>query len=235
MDSFSVKGFEMLMEPSWRKILHSQFNQPYFKRIVDFLIQKEKNEIIYPPKNFIFEAFRLCPFDKIKVVIIGQDPYHGKGQAHGLAFSVQKGIAIPKSLHNIYKEVGDNYKTFKKPKHGNLESWAKQGVFLINTVLTVTEHKPESHKKSGWKEFINEVIRIISKKKKHVVFLLWGRHSQACASLIDSKRHHILKAAHPSPLSSKKFFGCKHFSKTNEILTKHSLEPINWNSLNESN
>ncbi len=217
------------IEESWKKVLKEEFQKPYFKDLKLFLLEEKKaGHQILPPANFVFEAFRLSPFEKTKVVIIGQDPYHGIGQCHGPCFSVQKDVKIPPSLQNIYKEIHDDL-GFTIPSHGNLEHWAEQGVLMLNAVLTVRAHQPTSHSGKGWEEFTDQVIRTISNQKEGVVFLLWGSFAKSKRSLIDTTKHSILTAPHPSPFSVHSgFFGCKHFSKTNEILKKAGKEPIDW-------
>ena len=217
------------IEPTWKKVLEDEFKKPYFRQIADHLkTEKEQGKIIYPPGSMIFNAFDKTPIDKVKVVILGQDPYHGPGQAHGLSFSVQKGVAPPPSLINIFKELHEDV-GMPIPNHGNLEKWANQGVMLLNASLTVRAGDPMSHSKIGWHNFTDCVITKISELKEHVVFLLWGKFAQQKVELINTKKHHILKAAHPSPLSAKNgFFGCRHFSKTNTYLMKHGLDPIDW-------
>lgn len=216
------------IEESWKQILSNEFNSDYFKELKEFLVEEKEKHTVYPPGSQIFTAFNLTPFNKVKVVIIGQDPYHGPGQAHGLCFSVPKGIKPPPSLKNIFKELKTDI-GFEIPDHGNLESWAKQGVLLINAVLTVRANTPTSHRKKGWETFTDAVIKNLSENRTGLVFLLWGAYAQAKAELIDAGKHYILKAHHPSPLSaSRGFFGCKHFSQTNQILERHGLEPINW-------
>lgn len=217
------------IEASWKQALQDEFKKAYFANIADRLkIEKEQQKLIYPPGSQIFNAFNLTPLDKVKVVIIGQDPYHGPKQAHGLSFSVQKGVAIPPSLMNIYKELSDDI-GMPMPKHGDLTSWAEQGVFLLNASLTVRAGEPMSHAKIGWAEFTNAVIKTISEQKQHVVFLLWGKFAQEKRTLIDERKHLILRSVHPSPLSAYGgFFGCKHFSKANEYLVSKGLNPINW-------
>lgn len=217
------------IEASWKQALQDEFQKAYFANIADRLkIEKEQQKLIYPPGSQIFNAFNLTPLDKVKVVIIGQDPYHGPRQAHGLSFSVQKGVAIPPSLMNIYKELGDDI-GMAMPKHGDLTTWAEQGVFLLNASLTVRAGEPMSHAKIGWAEFTNAVIKTISEQKQHVVFLLWGKFAQEKRTLIDDNKHLILRSVHPSPLSAYGgFFGCKHFSKANEYLVSKGLDPINW-------
>lgn len=218
------------IEASWKQALAREFSQPYFQNIAERIkIEKEQQKVIYPPGSQIFNAFNLTPLDKVKVVIIGQDPYHGPRQAHGLSFSVQKGVAIPPSLMNIYKELADDI-GMPMPPHGDLTSWAQQGVFLLNASLTVRAAEPMSHAKIGWADFTNAVIKTISEQKQHVVFLLWGKFAQEKRTLIDESKHLILRSVHPSPLSAYGgFFGCKHFSQTNQYLVSKGLDPINWN------
>jgi uracil-DNA glycosylase len=220
---------DVKIEPSWKEVLQNEFSKSYFQQIVAFLkIEKTQGKIIYPPGPLIFNAFNTTPFDKVKVVLLGQDPYHGPGQAHGLCFSVQNGTALPPSLVNIYKELHDDVGV-PIQKKGDLTPWAKQGVFLLNASLTVRAGDPMSHSKIGWAEFTDAVIKTISTQKRNVVFLLWGKFAQDKQSLIDETRHHVLKAAHPSPFSADKgFFGCRHFSKTNNFLMKDGLDPIDW-------
>jgi len=216
------------IEPEWKRILSSQFVQPYFNQLKDFLIEEKKKYIVYPKGKDIFNAFAHCPFNKVKVVIIGQDPYHGAGQAHGLSFSVPEGVKPPPSLVNIFKEIKTDL-DLPIPAGGNLTKWADQGVLLLNASLTVRANEPGSHQNRGWEIFTNEAIKQLSEKKKGVVFLLWGKFAQAKEQFIDGSQHHILKAAHPSPFSAYQgFFGCRHFSKTNEILKSHGHNPIDW-------
>ena len=213
---------------SWKEHLIEEFNQPYFQALKKFLVEEKNTQVVYPPGDKIFAAFDRTPFDRVKVVILGQDPYHGKGQAHGLCFSVPPGITSPPSLVNIFKELHNDV-GMPMPNHGNLESWADQGVLLLNATLTVRANQAGSHQNKGWENFTDTVIRKISDAREGVVFILWGRYAQAKESLIDAARHHILKAAHPSPFSAHSgFFGCRHFSKTNEILQSRDLEPVNW-------
>jgi uracil-DNA glycosylase len=218
------------LEPSWLQILKGEFEQPYMLKLKEQLRQeKAARQIIYPKGKDIFNAFNHTPFDKLKVVILGQDPYHGANQAHGLSFSVQRGVAVPPSLQNIYKELQTDIPGFKIPNHGELTEWAEQGVLLLNATLTVRANTAASHQKAGWEIFTNKVISQISEQKKGIVFLLWGRFAQAKAELIDGTKHHILKAAHPSPFSAYNgFFGCHHFSKTNQLLINESKTPIDW-------
>ena len=221
---------DVKIEASWKEVLHKEFTKPYFEQIAAFLkIEKVQGKTIYPPGSLIFNAFDKTPFNKVKVVILGQDPYHGPGQAHGLCFSVPDGVPPPPSLQNMYKELNTDI-GMPVPRTGNLTKWATQGVFLLNASLTVRAGEPMSHAKIGWADFTDAVFKTISSEKKGVVFLLWGRFAQDKQSLIDETRHYVLKAAHPSPLSANNgFFGCKHFSKTNAILRQQSMEAIDWN------
>ncbi len=216
------------IEESWKAVLQKEFDKEYFAGIAAFL-HKEKREgkVIYPPGPLIFNAFRLTPFNKVKVVILGQDPYHGKGQAHGLSFSVPDGVAVPPSLQNIYKEISTDIGT-PPPDSGNLERWASQGVFLLNSVLTVRAGEPTSHSSIGWQTFTDAVIKAVSDKREHVVFLLWGNYARSKRPLIDTSRHLVLEAAHPSPLARGAFFGCRHFSKANTWLAENGISPIVW-------
>ena len=218
------------IEESWKLHLSGEFAKSYFSELKTFLVnEKNKGSIVFPPGQQIFNAFNLCPFDNVKVVIIGQDPYHGKGQAHGLCFSVQDGVKPPPSLVNIYKEIEDDLKIKMNFAKGNLEGWAKQGVYLLNAILTVKENQPASHQGKGWETFTDAVIKELSNSRTGLVFLLWGKYAQSKESLIDKTKHFILKAAHPSPFSAYNgFMGCKHFSKANEILRNQRLEEINW-------
>ena len=217
------------IEESWKKVLHQEFDKPYFKQITEHLkTEKAQGKIIYPPGPLIFNAFLQTPFDEVKVVILGQDPYHGPGQAMGLSFSVQDGVPPPPSLVNIFKELHSDI-GMAVPKTGNLTPWAQQGVLLLNASLTVRAGEPMSHSKIGWATFTDTVIKKISDTKEHVVFMLWGKFAQDKQALIDETKHHVLKAAHPSPFSADKgFFGCRHFSKTNEFLVQEGLQPIDW-------
>lgn len=216
---------------SWQFHLQKEFNQPYFIELTNFLESEKLAYTIFPKEEDVFKAFELTPFDAVRVVIIGQDPYHGLNQAHGLSFSVNKGIKVPPSLQNIFKELqADN--NCPIPTHGNLIKWARQGVLLLNTTLTVRAGLPGSHQKKGWETFTDTVIKCISDEKEHVVFLLWGNYAKTKTPLINTKKHLILEAAHPSPLARGAFFGSKHFSKTNAYLTSNHIKPIDWN-LNE--
>ncbi|MDF2382153.1 uracil-DNA glycosylase [Nostoc ellipsosporum NOK] len=220
---------EVKIEESWKNALQAEFSKPYFQNIILHLkTEKSQGKTIYPPGPFIFNAFNTTPLSRIKVVILGQDPYHGPGQAHGLCFSVQDGVPPPPSLVNIFKELRDDI-GMDIPLHGNLTKWAEQGVFLLNASLTVRAGEPMSHAKIGWATFTDQVIKTISAQCDHVVFLLWGRFAQEKSALIDAGKHLILKAAHPSPLSAHNgFLGCKHFSKTNEYLMQQGITPVDW-------
>uniref|UniRef100_A0A915PKN9 Uracil-DNA glycosylase n=1 Tax=Setaria digitata TaxID=48799 RepID=A0A915PKN9_9BILA len=219
----------LVEDVGWRRVLMVEFRKDYMDRIVKFLkVEKGKGVKIFPPQHQIFNAFNLTPLNRIRVVIIGQDPYHDDNQAHGLCFSVCKGIRLPPSLVNIYKELKTDIPNFKIPNHGCLESWAQQGVFMLNATLTVEAHRPNSHNHIGWQKFTDEVIRIISRDCRGVVFLLWGGFAHKKEYIIDKKKHVIIKTAHPSPLSARLFFGCKCFSRTNEALAKLGRPPIDW-------
>lgn len=223
MDPSKVK-----IEASWKKVLKEEFNKPYFDEISKTLHQcKAEEKTVYPPGKLIFNAFELTPFNKVKVIILGQDPYHGPGEAMGLCFSVPKGIRVPPSLVNVYKEL-DRDIGFNHPGHGDLTSWAEQGVLLINAMLTVEHKKAGSHRKIGWQEFTDAVIKNLSEKREGLVFLLWGNFAKSKRELIDETKHHVLQAAHPSPLARNAFNGCKHFSKTNEILSNSGQKEIDW-------
>lgn len=217
------------MEESWKHVLKNEFEKTYFQHIVTFLkAEKATGKVIFPPGRLIFNAFEQTPFDKVKVVILGQDPYHNKNQAHGLSFSVPDGIPKPPSLLNIFKELRNDL-GIEMPVNGNLEKWANQGVLLLNACLTVRENEPGCHSQIGWLQFTDQVIKKISDEKEGIIFLLWGKFAQQKQSLIDETKHFVLKAAHPSPLSAHNgFFGCKHFSKTNELLIKQHKSPIDW-------
>jgi uracil-DNA glycosylase len=220
---------EVKIESSWKEVLKEEFHKAYFEQIVMALKhERAANHTIYPTGNLIFNAFDKTPFDKVKVVLLGQDPYHNPGQAHGLCFSVQDGVKPPPSLVNIYKEMRDDL-GLPIPQGGNLTKWAEHGVLMLNAMLTVRANEPASHSKIGWENFTDAVIRKVSEHKQNIVFMLWGRFAQDKQILIDATRHHILKAAHPSPFSADKgFFGCRHFSKANELLAKDGVEPVDW-------
>jgi uracil-DNA glycosylase len=216
------------IEESWKSVLSEEFNKLYFLELKEFLLEEKKKFRIFPPGSLIFNAFNRTPFGRVKVVLIGQDPYHGYGQAHGLCFSVPNGIPKPPSLVNIFKEL-ENDLGISPPPHGNLEKWADQGVLLLNATLTVRENQAGSHQRKGWESFTNEAIRQLSEQRKGLIFVLWGNFAIAKKELIDSTCHHVLTAAHPSPLSaSNGFFGCRHFSKINEILRKQGSQEIDW-------
>lgn len=216
------------IEDSWKEALTREFQKPYFVDLKQFLLQEKNRYKIYPPGAQIFSAFDHTPFHRVKVVILGQDPYHGPGQAHGLCFSVPDGIPPPPSLINIFKEIKADL-GIPLPGHGNLTSWADQGVLLLNATLTVRAHQAGSHQKKGWETFTDKVIELLSQQRSHLVFLLWGNYAQQKSALINPEKHLILKAVHPSPLSaSRGFFGCAHFSKTNEYLSKNTITPIDW-------
>jgi uracil-DNA glycosylase len=216
------------IEPSWKEAIGAEFEKTYFKQLVTFIRDEYNNQIVYPPGKMLFNAFNYCPFNEVKAVIIGQDPYHGQGQAHGLSFSVQDGVPLPPSLENIYKELVSDLE-IPMPTSGNLTHWAKQGVLLLNTVLSVREKEPQSHQNKGWEFFTDAVIRAISEKDEPVVFILWGSPAQKKEAIIDSGKHFILKAVHPSPLSAYRgFFGSKPFSQTNAFLEKQGKTPISW-------
>jgi len=220
----------VLINESWKAVLSEEFGKSYMKDLKAFL-QKEKQEgkVIFPPGSLIFNAFNHTPFDNVKVVILGQDPYHGNGQAHGLSFSVQKGVNVPPSLRSIYKELQSDIPGFVVPQHGELTKWADQGVLLLNATLTVRKGEPASHHKKGWEIFTDQTIKTLSEKRSGLIFLLWGKNAQAKIPMIDGEKHTILTAAHPSPYSAYNgFFGCRHFSKTNKILESRGQTPINW-------
>lgn len=219
---------DVKIEESWKRVLAPEFEKPYFQDLVRQLHEEKRaGRVIYPPGPLIFNAFNLTPFDKVKVVIIGQDPYHGPGQAEGLSFSVPHGIPLPPSLVNIYKEI-ENDLGVQLHKDGSLRGWAEQGVFLLNAVLTVRAGQPTSHSRIGWAEFTDAVIRTLSDRREGLVFLLWGNFARSKGALIDTSRHSVLEAPHPSPLARGAFFGCRHFSKANQILAAQGLSPIDW-------
>ena len=224
------KKLDVKINDSWKQVLKQEFEKPYFDQIVNFLkTERSAGKTTFPSGPNIFNAFNKTPFDKVKVVILGQDPYHGIGQAHGLSFSVLPGVKIPPSLQNIFKEIKADIGVENSPNFGDLTHWAEQGILLLNAALTVRNGEPMSHAKIGWAQFTDAVIKTISDKKENVIFLLWGKFAQDKQVLINTDSHYILKAAHPSPLSAHNgFFGCKHFSKTNEILVKHGENPIDW-------
>jgi len=216
------------IEESWYEVLKDEFEKDYFTKLKAFLVEEKKKYRIYPPGNQIFAAFDSTPFNKVKVVILGQDPYHGPGQAHGLCFSVNDGVKHPPSLVNIFKEIESDL-GIPYPRSGSLIPWTQQGVLLINATLTVRAHQAGSHQKKGWEQFTDAVIKNLSEQKENLVFLLWGNFAISKSALIDQTKHHILTSVHPSPLSAHRgFFGCKHFSKTNMLLSQNGLKPINW-------
>lgn len=219
---------EVKIHPSWKKLLKEEFEKEYFLKLTEFVKNEYITEIVYPPGPLIFNAFNLTPFDQVKVILLGQDPYHGPNQAHGLAFSVKEGTPKPPSLQNIFKELYSNL-NIDIPLSGDLTKWAKQGVFLLNSVLTVRKSSPGSHAKKGWEQFTDSVIKLLSDESENLVFLLWGNYARAKRLLIDEKKHLILEAPHPSPFSADRgFFGCKHFSSANDYLSEHNISIINW-------
>lgn len=231
---------QVRIDPSWQAVLQQEFDKPYFELLTSFVRQQYRSKEVFPPGKQIFAAFDCCPFDKVKVVVLGQDPYHEPGQAHGLCFSVQQGVRVPPSLQNIYKEIADDLgrpsscatatvEGQQTGMSGDLTGWAKQGVLLLNATLTVEAHRAGSHQNKGWEVFTDAVIEQLANKRENLVFLLWGAYAQRKAAFVDTKRHLVLKAAHPSPLSAYNgFFGCKHFSKTNAYLVQHGKQPIDW-------
>jgi len=220
---------EVKIEESWKKILQEEFDEEYFSKLAEFVKLEYKKTTVYPPAKFIFNAFELTPFDKVKVVILGQDPYHGVNQANGLAFSVNDGVAMPPSLVNIYKEIESDLGQKTINKNGNLENWAKQGVLMLNATLTVQAHMAGSHQNKGWERFTDAVIKILSDQKENLVFILWGGYAQKKGSIIDESKHLVIKSAHPSPLSAYNgFFGSKPFSQTNAYLIFNDREPVSW-------
>jgi uracil-DNA glycosylase len=223
----NIETNKVAIDESWKKELNEEFKAPYFSQLKAFLVNEKKHYVIFPPGPQVFSAFNHTPFDKVKVVVIGQDPYHGRGQANGLCFSVADGVSKPPSLVNIFKELQTDL-GIPIPTSGNLEPWADQGVLLLNATLTVREGQAASHQGKGWEIFTDNVIKTISKEKKGIIFLLWGRFAHTKEELIDKDKHFILKAAHPSPLARGAFFGSKHFSKTNELLKQQGLKAIDW-------
>jgi len=222
---------QVKIHPSWHKVLQAEFEKDYFRELTEFVKKAATTTTIYPEGKNIFRAFELCPFESVEVFILGQDPYHGPKQANGLCFSVNDGIPLPPSLQNIYKEINADLGV-TMPRTGNLDNWARQGVLLLNATLTVQANQAGSHQRKGWEEFTDAAIKAISDQKEHVVFLLWGKYAQDKGKVIDGSKHLILKAAHPSPLSAYNgFFGCKHFSKTNQYLESIGKKPIQWEKL----
>ena len=219
---------DVKIEESWKQQLQDEFEKPYFKQLTDFVRSEYASQTIYPPAKLIFNAFEQCPFDRVKVVILGQDPYHGPGQAHGLCFSVNDGVDFPPSLRNIFKEIQADTGA-PVPSSGNLERWAKQGVLLLNATLTVRAHTAGSHQKKGWEQFTDAVIHLVADRLENVVFILWGNYAISKGEFIDPRKHLVLKSVHPSPLSaSRGFFGNKQFSTTNKYLKDNGKEPIQW-------
>ena len=217
------------IDNSWRKHIGAEFEKPYFAQLTDFVRQEYSTTACYPPGSLVFNAFNLCPFDAVKVVIIGQDPYHGPGQAHGLSFSVCDGVPFPPSLQNIFKEIQQDLGT-PIPLTGNLTRWAEQGVLLLNATLTVRAHQPASHQGHGWEQFTDAAIKALNAHRDNLVFILWGGYARSKASLIDASRHLVLQSVHPSPMSANRggWFGNHHFSRANAYLVEHGQEPINW-------
>ncbi|ALO46548.1 uracil-DNA glycosylase [Pseudohongiella spirulinae] len=222
-------GREIKLEPSWKALLQDEFQQPYMLALRQFLRdEKAAGKIIYPPGPDIFNALNSTPFDKVRVVILGQDPYHGSGQAHGLCFSVKKGVAVPPSLKNIYKELGQDL-GLSVPAHGNLSHWTQQGVLLLNAVLTVESGRAGAHQNKGWERFTDKIIALLNERREHLVFMLWGSYAQKKGAIIDRRRHLVLQSAHPSPLSAHRgFLGNRHFSSANHYLQAHQQPPIDW-------
>ena len=219
---------DIKIEESWKVRLQEEFNKEYFLELVNFVKKEYRSNTIYPSGNLIFNAFNRCPLENLKVVILGQDPYHGPGQAHGLCFSVKEGVSLPPSLINIFKEIEQDI-GIPVPENGNLERWADQGVLLLNATLTVRAHQAGSHQNKGWEEFTDSVINLLANDKDNMVFLLWGSYAQRKAAFVDRKKHLVLESVHPSPLSANNgCFGNHHFSKTNQYLEQHNLKPITW-------
>ncbi|HNZ68834.1 MAG: uracil-DNA glycosylase [Prolixibacteraceae bacterium] len=216
------------IEPTWKEVLEDEFQKPYFEALTRFVKEEYASHRVFPPGSLIFNAFDKCPFDRVKVVILGQDPYHGPGQAHGLCFSVPDGVEFPPSLQNIFTEIESDL-GIKAPRSGNLERWAGQGVFLLNAILTVTAHVAGSHQNQGWEIFTDRVIHLLAENHENLVFMLWGNYAQQKGKFIDPSRHLVLKSVHPSPLSVYRgFFGNRHFSKANEYLQAHGKTPVAW-------
>lgn len=213
----------------WAEVLRPEYSKPYYRELYNFLHREYAEQTVYPPKEDIFNALHYTPLANVKVVILGQDPYPNPGQAHGLCFSVQKGVPFPQSLQNIFRELHDDT-GLPIPPHGCLTSWAEQGVLLLNTVLTVRAHVPTSHKGKGWEQFTDAVIRAVNKEDRPIVFILWGGYARSKKAMLNNPKHLILEAVHPSPLSANRggFFGCRHFSRTNEFLTEHGVSPVDW-------
>ena len=224
-----IESMEVRIEESWKRELKQEFSKEYFGRLAEFVKSEYKNSTVYPPPRFVFRAFDLTPFEKVKVVILGQDPYHGKGQANGLAFAVFRDIKLPPSLQNIYKELRDDLGVDISNKSGDLENWARQGVLMLNATLTVKAHTPGSHQNKGWEKFTDAVIKILSEKKSNLVFVLWGNYAQKKGEIIDESKHLVIKSPHPSPFSAYNgFFGSKPFSKCNIYLLANGIDPVEW-------
>ncbi len=224
-----ISAMDVKIEPSWKKVLSTEFDQPYFKELTDFVRTQYATSTVYPPPKFIFRAFELTPFDKVKVVILGQDPYHGKGQANGLCFAVNQGVRLPPSVQNIYKEINSDLGHPSSYPNGDLEEWAKQGVLLLNATLTVSEKSPGSHQNKGWEQFTDAVIKTLSDQKENLIFILWGAYAQKKGSVINNTKHLVIKSPHPSPFSAHTgFFGSRPFSKCNDYLTLIGQEEIIW-------
>lgn len=222
-----------MIENDWAKAMEQEFKKPYYRELYSFVKEEYSRHVIYPPSEDIFNAFHMTPLSRVKVVILGQDPYHNEGQAHGLCFSVRPETKIPPSLENIYKELESDTGCYV-PNNGCLEKWAEQGVFLLNTVLTVRAHQANSHQKKGWEQFTDAVLKAINAKEEPVVYLLWGKPAGRKKELLTNRNHLILEAPHPSPLSAYRgFFGCRHFSRANEFLTEHGLTPVDWQIENQ--
>lgn len=221
-------NMDIKIDQSWKEQLRGEFEKPYFTQLIAFVKQEYATQTVYPPGSRIFHAFDACPFGQVSVVILGQDPYHGAGQAHGLSFSVNDGVPVPPSLQNIYKEIKSDLGK-PAPRSGNLTRWAEQGVLLLNATLTVRANTAGSHQKKGWEEFTDAAIKAVSDEREHVVFMLWGAYAQKKGAIIDAEKHLVLKAAHPSPFAADKgFFGCRHFSQANDYLRRHNLPEIEW-------
>lgn len=220
---------DVKIEPSWKKVLNSEFEKDYFAQLTEFVKSEYQATTIYPPPKFIFRAFELTPFDQVKVVILGQDPYHWEGQANGLCFAVNKGVKLPPSVKNIYKEIESDLSRPPSYPDGDLEEWARQGVLLLNSTLTVRAHSPASHQKKGWEDFTDAVVKVLSEQKENLVFILWGAYAQKKGLVIDETKHLVIKSSHPSPFSAYTgFFGSRPFSKCNDYLSKIGKDLINW-------
>ncbi|XP_028680765.1 uracil DNA glycosylase a [Erpetoichthys calabaricus] len=232
LEKLASRGVPEGFGNGWKEELQPEFNKSYFTKLMAFVAEERKRHTVYPPAHQVFTWTQMCDIWDVKVVILGQDPYHGPSQAHGLCFSVQRPVPPPPSLENMYKELESDIEGFKHPGHGDLTGWAKQGVLLLNAVLTVRAHQANSHKDRGWEQFTDAVIQWLNNNQEGLVFMLWGAYAQKKGSCIERKRHHVLQAVHPSPLSAHRgFFGCKHFSKTNDFLKKLGKKPINWRAL----